>query len=188
MSTLGNEITGLLLAWQGGDQAAYDDVVTRLYRELHSLAASCVRREQWHASLSSTELLSEAYLRLSRQKMPEWENRGQFFAVSTRLMRQILVDRARARHAEKRPLPESNAITRIPGPPDPRIEFLDLHRVIDELAAIDERKARLIEFRYFGGLTIEEITAVEDISERTIRREVRFAEAWLMTALGPHVP
>ena len=179
MANSPHDITGLLRSWHNGDQVAFDDLIQRVFRELHELAGACSRRENWNATLSATELVNEAYLRLAGRTMPEWENRAQFFAVSARLMHQIMVDRARARHALKRPQVASAAITQVPGLANTRIEFLDLHLALDDLAVDDIRKARLIELRYFVGLTAEEIAAVEGISERTVRREIRFAEAWI---------
>ncbi|MBM3729127.1 MAG: sigma-70 family RNA polymerase sigma factor [Acidobacteria bacterium] len=179
-STQAVEITGLLQSWQAGDDQALPRLVSRLHDELHRLAAACERRERWHSTLSATELLSEAYLRLARQPMPEWENRAQFFAVAARLMRQILVDRARMRRALKRPRLEPGLPATTAAPVSAPIEFLDLHRALEAFEREDDHAAHLVELRYFAGLTQQEIAVVEGVSDREIRRVLRYAEAWLM--------
>ena len=177
------ELTALLQAWRGGDQAARDRLLPIVYDDLRRRAAAQLRRERPGHTVRPTDLVHEAYLRLCGQSVA-WESGSHFFAIASRLMRQVLVDHARARAAAKRgrglqvTLEEGLAASSAP-PPD----ILDVDRALDELAALDERQARLVELRYFGGLTIEETAKVLDVSVATANREWATARMWLYRRL-----
>ena len=177
------ELTRLLQAWRGGDEAARDRLLPIVYEDLRRRAAGHLRREGRGHTLRPTDLVHEAYLRLCGARV-DWENRGQFFGVASRLMRQVLVDHARARAAAKRggglrvTLVDDAAAV-----PASEPDVLDVDRALDELAALDERQARLVELRYFGGLTIEEAASVLDISVATANREWATARMWLYRRL-----
>lgn len=163
------------------------DVATRIvYAELHKIAESYLQQEREEHTLQPTALIHEAYLRLVRQDHPSFDNRKKFFAFAARLMRQVLVDHARMTRAEKR----GGAVVKVPLNeaadfiPDRRQEFLALNQALDSLALLSQRKAQVIELRYFGGLSVEETAEILDVSIATISREQRMAEAWLNHAMG----
>ena len=156
-----------------------------VYQELRRLANSYLRRERPDHTLQATALIHEAYLRLVDQEQPEWISRSQFFSFAAHLMRQILVDHARSHNAEKRwgagervPLEETLVFV-----PERGADLLALDEALTALAAFDERKARTLELRFFGGMSIEEIARVLGVSVRTVDREMRLARAWLYQAL-----
>src|SRR5690242_1668615 len=182
-----HHVTQLLREWSRGNESVFDELNALVFDELHQLAAGYMRREKAGHTLQPTALLHEAYLRLAGQEQPEWENRSQFFRFAAHLMRQILVDHARAKAAAKRggdwqkvPLEEidlpSNSRT---------VDLLSLDEALDRLAAFDKRKAHILELRFFSGMTEEEIGAALAISVATIRRDLRLAEAWLERELRP---
>lgn len=176
------EITLLLRAWSAGDPGARDRLMPVVYDELRRRAARFLRRERHDHTLRSGELVHETYLRLLRQN-PAWQNRDQFFGVASSMMRRILVDHARARGARKRgglrvTLDESLAVAS-PAEPD----LLDLDTALGELAAFDERQARLVELRYFTGLAIDDAARVMGVSVATANREWAVAKAWLYKRL-----
>jgi RNA polymerase sigma factor (TIGR02999 family) len=177
-------VTRLLHAWGEGDAAARDRLLPVVYQELRRRAAQRLRRERRGHTLQATDLVHETFLRLCAQDAA-WQNRDQFFGMASRLMRRILVDHARRRFAAKRggggrvTLALPAAIT---NPPEP--DLLDLDAALDELAALDERLARLVELRYFGGLTIEETADVLGVSPATVKRSWMVARAWLKKELG----
>lgn len=179
------EVTRLLHAWGQGDDAARDALLPIVYEELRRRAASHLRHERPGHTLRPTDLVHETYLRLCRQDAA-WQNREQFFGVASRLMRRILVDHARARAAGKRggglrvTLVEGAAPAG-PGEPD----LLDLDAALDELAALDERQAHLVELRYFGGLSIDETARALQLSPATVSREWTAARTWLYRRLNP---
>jgi RNA polymerase sigma-70 factor (ECF subfamily) len=157
-----------------------------VYQELRRRAAGCLRRERDGDTLQATALLHETYLRLVDQNRAVWQNRSQFFGVATQMMRRILVDRARARNSQKRSgrwarvtLGEGGAV----GQPV-SADILDLDAALTELAAFDERKSRIIELRFFGGLSLEETAEVLDLSLSTIERDWQVARAWLHKSLS----
>jgi RNA polymerase sigma factor (TIGR02999 family) len=175
-------VTSLLRQWAAGDEAARDKVVPIVYDALKRIADAYLRRES-SASLTTTELVAEAYERLCASDA-QWNDRVHFFAVAARHMRQILVDHARRHHAAKRggglrplPLDETAIVYEQPG------EMLALDEALDALAALDERKARMVEMYYFAGMTHEEIGTVIGVHGTTIARELRFALAWLRQKL-----
>jgi len=177
------EVTRLLEAWRKGDATARDELVPVIYRELRRRASARLRHERASHTLNPTDLVHQTYLRLCAQN-PAWQNREQFFAVAGRLMRRILMDHARARGAGKRGgglrvtlTSDAAAVT----PRDP--DLLDLDTALVELAALDEAQARLVELRFFGGLTLEETAEAMGISLSTANREWQAAKAWLFRRL-----
>jgi RNA polymerase sigma factor (TIGR02999 family) len=184
-------ITELLLAVSDGGRDALDQLVPLVYNDLRRVAAAQLRREAPGHSLQPTALLHEAYVRLVDQRHVKWRNRAHFFGVAASLMRRILIDHARARLAEKR----GGGLERVTLLGDdtvatsPRgIDVLALHESLERLAAFDPRKERIVELRFFGGLTIEETAEVVGISEATVIREWTFTLAWLRENLsGPSV-
>ena len=177
------QVTRLLQAWGQGDAAARDQLIPIVYRELRNRATARLRHERAGHSLHPTDLVHETYLRLCAQN-PEWQNREQFFAVASHLMRRILVDHARARVAAKRG--GGLRVTMAPSSgesaaADP--ELLDLDRVLVELAALDATQARLVELRFFGGLSVEEAAEVLGVSRTTANREWQIAKSWLYRRL-----
>ena len=179
------DITELLHAWSGGDADARDRLVPVVYDELRRRAAALLRRERAGHTLQPTALVHEAYLRLVNQERAVWQNRAQFFAIASEIMRRLLVDRARARKMAKRSgrwsrvsLAEDAAQT---SPRD--VDVLDLDTALNELAAFDARKARVAELRFFGGLSLEQIGLVLGTSVATTMRDWQAARAWLVTRL-----
>jgi RNA polymerase sigma factor (TIGR02999 family) len=180
------EVTDLLHAWRGGDAAAEERLLALLYRELRAMASRRLRRERPGATLETTALVHETYLRLVDQRRVEWRDRGHFLALAATSMRRVLIDRARARSAGKRgggapPLTLGDAgdlgI-------DPALEILEVDEALRRLAAAYPRPARVVELRFFGGLELEEIGAVLEVTERTVQRDWAFARAWLARELG----
>jgi RNA polymerase sigma-70 factor, ECF subfamily len=181
-----HEVTELLLAWSEGDQEALDRLMPLVYSELRRLAQSYMRRERAGHTLQTTALIHEAYLRLIDAKQARLENRAHFFAVASRLMRQILVDFARSRGYQKRgggahqvSLDEAMVIGQ------PRDEdLIALDEALDSLAEVDERKSRVVEMRFFGGLTEAETAEALKVSPETVRRDLRLARSWLLLRLS----
>jgi RNA polymerase sigma factor (TIGR02999 family) len=166
--------------WRNGNQEAFERLVPIVYEELHRLAQAYMRREQPDHTLQTTALINEAYLRLVDQKV-SWQNRSHFFGVAARLMRQILVDHARAQHANKRggdqlQVSLSNVLDLIGSE---AAEMVALDDALKSLAALDERKSRVIELRYFGGLTIAETAEALGVSHTTVEDDWKVARAWL---------
>lgn len=178
-------VTELLRAWSRGDPDAGDQLVPLVYRELRRLAASQLRRERHNHTLAATGLVHEAFLRLVGQDA-DYENRAPFLALAARMMRRVLVDHARARAAAKRPRPELQITLEGAMPSvEPRaFELLSLDQALIELAALDARQARLVELRYFGGLTAAETAEVLEVSPTTVKREWNLAKAWLYRYLS----
>lgn len=184
-------VTGLLLAWSEGDQAALEKLIPLVYAELHRLARRYMRRENAGHTLQTSALVNEAYLRLIEADRVRWQNRSHFFAVSAQIMRRILVDFARARHNLKRgggrrvsldgvSLDESQVVS-----PQRGAEVLAVDEALERLAALNPRQSQVVELRYFGGLNEEEIARVLKISPRTVRHDWSLARAWLYRELGP---
>jgi RNA polymerase sigma factor (TIGR02999 family) len=177
----------LLQDWSGGDQQALRQLTPLVYRELRSLAAAYLRRERSNHTLQPTALVHEAYLRMIRQPHVESHNRAQFFAIAANLMRQILVNHARARHAIKRGGAENITLQDNMGmTPAREIDLLALDESLDALERFDPRASRIVELRFFGGLTEEEIAEVLGLSVVTVKRDWRAARAMLYERLsGP---
>jgi RNA polymerase sigma factor (TIGR02999 family) len=173
-------MTVLLRAWQEGDRAALDELMPRIYDELHRLAASYLRRERPDHLLGPTALVSEAFLRLVGGEPTSWNDRAHFFAVAARHLRQILVDHARRRTAAKRggrERPITFDENQVAG--DRPDELLALHDALTALSKVDERKARVVEMHYFGGMKQQEIAAALGVHVNTVANDLRFAQAWL---------
>ena len=177
-------ISHLLQQWAGGDLQAREDLVPLVYQELRKRAAAYLRRERRDHTLQPTALVNEAYVRLMGQDRVTWINRAQFFGVAAQAMRRILVDHAREREAAKRPggirVTLDEGMRSVP-PID--CELLMLDSVLQELAVIDQRQARIVEMKYFGGLSEEEVAAILSLSRTTITREWQSARAWLYRRL-----
>lgn len=181
------EVTDLLEAWQRGETGAADRLFEHVYGELRSIAVLQFRRERPEQTLQPTALVHEAYLRLIDQTRVHWRNRGHFFAVAAQAMRRILVDHARARAAGKRGAgvaPHSLGVDLAEETPVAPIDLLALDRALDRLAAADRDQARIVELRFFGGLTLEETAEADGRSLATIKRDWRTARAFLHRELG----
>ncbi len=179
-------ITQLLVAWSEGDRAALDELMPLVYDELRGLASAYLARERQGHTLQTTALVHEAYLKLVDQRRVQWQNRAHFFGVAAQMMRRILVSHARAHSAKKRgqgapPLsldkaPEVSA--------KPKVDLVALDEALDRLTEIDPRQGRVVELRFFGGLSIEEAGEVLSLSPATVGREWRMAKAWLYKEFG----
>jgi RNA polymerase sigma factor (TIGR02999 family) len=186
MSQATHDVTQLLTDWSNGDNKALDRLTPLVYAELRRLANHYLRREQVNHTLQPTALVHEAYLRLVDQSVPDWKNRSHFFGVAAKLMRQILVDHARGQRAAKRdgghqvPLSDTIAIAK-----DRSADLVELDGALNELERIDARKTRIVELRFFAGLSVEETARVMDLSVATVYRETRMAETWLYRKLSP---
>jgi len=179
------DITALLVAWGRGDDAALQQLMPLVHHELHEIARRCMKGERPGHTLQPTALVNEAFVRLVDVRRVSWKNRTHFLAMSARLMRRVLVDFARSRHYQKRgggamqvSLDEAHGISTQRGQ-----DLVALDEALSALSAIDERKARVIEMRFFGGLTAEETADVLDVSRETVLRDWRLARAWLMQEL-----
>ena len=186
MRTPPSDITQLLRRWNEGDRAALDQLMPVVYQELRKLAAGYLREERPDHTLQPTALINEAYLRLVRQDFPEWQSRKHFYGVAAQLMRQVLVEHARARATAKRgggahklSLDEAPVFSQ-----ERDADLVALDEALTALAKFDERKARVVELRYFGGLSVEEVAGALDISAATVGREMRMAQAWLRRELN----
>ncbi len=178
---LADNLTGLLTEWRQGDKTALETLTPLVYDELRRIAHRYMQGEREGHTLQTTALVNEAYLRLADQQKIEWQNRAHFFAVTAHVMRHILIDHARRRHYAKRggeaqPVPMEEAVVMS----QPRAaELVALDEALDELAKLDPRKSRVVELRYFGGLSLEETAEVLEVSPMTVRRDWRAAKAWL---------
>ena len=182
--------TRLLLAFTGGDRNALDQMLPLVYDELHRLAAHYLGTERPDHTLQPTALVHEAYMRLINQRAVDWRNRAQFMGVAAGIMRRILISHARDRAAGKRAgnreqvslsLVEASVAA-------PHVELVDLEEALVRLNTMDIRKARVVELKFFGGLTMDEIAEVLDVSRATVEREWSFARAWLFNALDGKRP
>jgi len=183
------DVTQLLRAWSDGDRSVGERLVGAVYGELHRQAARAMRRESPTHTLQATALVHEAYLRLIDQQRVEWRNRAHFFGVAAQLMRRILVDHARARLSAKRGGDAQRLSIGDVEPVDPSselaqdVDILALHEALERLAALDPEQERLVELRYFSGMTIEETAEALGISPATVKREWAVARAWLRREL-----
>jgi RNA polymerase sigma factor (TIGR02999 family) len=175
-----HEVTRLLHEWARGDETALEALTPLVYAELRRLAESYLRREGPGHTLQPTALVHEAYLRFVDQTPPTWENRSHFYGVAARLMRQILVDHARRRHAGKRAGRKVSLEEVVSLDHGRAADLLALDAALNALEPVDPRKCRAVELRYFGGLSMEEIARALEISPITARRDLRAAEAWLL--------
>ncbi len=177
--------TPLVPAWIPGDKGALDQMLPVVYAELHRLAAHYLSLESTGHTLQPTALVHEAYLRLVDQRQADWRNRAQFLGLAAGMMRRILVNHARDRAALKRGgAPERVSLSLVETPSGrPDVELIALEDALERLAALDPRKARVVELKFFGGLTVEEIAEVLEVSGATVEREWSFSRAWLYDAI-----
>jgi RNA polymerase sigma factor (TIGR02999 family) len=180
-----HDVTRLLKAWSDGDQAALTELMPTVYAEIRKLARSYLRRERSDHTLQATALVHEAYVRLVDQRAVRWQNRAHFFGIAAQIMRRILVDHARMQKADKRgagerPIELDQGIELAA---DNRIDFVALDDALKTLATLDPRQARIVELRFFGGLSIEETGEIVQLSPATIKREWAAARLWLRREL-----
>src|SRR5580692_11439610 len=180
------EITGLLKAWAGGDRVALDRLTPMVYAELRRMAARYMAKERAGNSMQATALVNEAFLRLVEIDKVRWQDRAHFFAVSAQMMRRILVDAARARGSNKRGggVVKVDLNESIDAMPDRGSQLVALDEALDELARLDPRKAKVVEMRFFGGLSVEETAEVLKISAQSVMRDWKLARAWLMREMA----
>ena len=181
MSQTSQNVTQLLLGWGKGDKEALDQLLPLVYDELRRQAARYLRREHAGHTLQTTALIHEAYIRLVDQKRVQWQNRAHFFGIAAQLMRRILVDHARSKHRVKRggsdvrvSLAEASLTVKARD-----LDVLAIDEALDRLAQVDERQAKVVELRFFSGLSVEETAEVLQISPATVKREWSMAKAWL---------
>ena len=186
MARPSNEITELLLSWGSGDKEALVQLIPIVYEELHRLAQHQLAGERTGHTLQTTALVNEAYVKLVDQKRVKWQSRFHFFSVAAKLMRRILIDYARSRQFAKRagggsalPLDEAIVMT-----PERALELIDLDEALTALASYDERKARIVELRFFSGLSIEETSALLEVSPGTVMKDWTLAKAWLLDQIN----
>ena len=185
-----DQVTQLLVRWRGGDREALDALMPLVYSELRRMAHNFLQRERSNHTLQSTALVHEAYVRLVGQKLPEWQNRAHFFGVAARLMRQILVEYARGHRADKRggsackvTLEESTL-----APQTTDLDVIMLDDALQDLAKLDPQQSRIVELRFFAGLTIDDTSEVLGISPATVVREWTTARVWLHREISRRAP
>lgn len=185
MDSRQGDVTRLLLAWSGGEASARDELMSLVYDQLRHVAERSLRSERTGHTLQATALVNEVYVRLVDQRQVRWEHRAHFFAVAANLMRRILVDHARHHRAAKRgggaptvPLDRAVMVA-----PEPNADLIALDGALERLAAIDPRQARVVDLKFFGGLTIEETAEVLNVSPATVKNEWSVARAWLYREL-----
>ena len=178
------EVTDLLHAWANGDQAARDQLAVTVYDELRRIARRYMKDEHAQVTLQTTALVNEVYLRLVDTRNVDWQRRAQFFTICAQMMRRILIDAARARGAAKRGggAVKLDIEAAAPLAPEMGAAILALHDALEAFAQIAPRQSRVVELRYFGGLSVEETAEVMKISQRTVMRDWDFAKAWLARA------
>ena len=180
-----SDVTELLERWSQGDPEAFKDLMPLVYEELHQLAAHYLRHERSGHTLQPTALVHEAYLRLSGLREMQLQNRTHFYGASAQVMRRVLVDHARRRNAGKRGGGDPrHRLVAIDAPIDLRLDLVALDQALERLTSFAPEKARVVELRYFGGLSVDETAEFMDVSERTVKRHWRFARAWLFRTLG----
>jgi len=175
------DITALLVDWNNGDKSAMERLLPLVEKELHRLAHAYMRREDPNHTLQTTALINETYMRLVDQRKVQWQNRAHFFGIAAQIMRRILLNYARDQNRQKRGgkaihVSLSQALIM---PAEKDREIIALNDALDRLEAVDERKARVVELRFFGGLTVEEVAEVLKVSTVTVLRDWAFAKAWL---------
>lgn len=186
MNAPAEQVTQLLVAWSDGDESALDRLIPLVNAELRRLAHRYISGERVGHTLQTTALVNEAYLRLVDSSRVQWQNRAHFFAISAQLMRRVLVDYARARRSQKR----GGEMTRVSLEGAPLIaherepDIVALDQALSALAAVDHRKSRVVELRFFGGLSVEETAEVLGVSPDTVMRDWRLAKSWLLRELS----
>ncbi len=179
-----SDVTELLLQWNSGDEAIRASLIDIIYAELNSIAARHLANERHELELQPNALVHEAYLKLIDMNRIEWQNRAHFLAIAAKVMRNILVDRARQRNASKRDGGRQVTLSGISGDVDnPPTDTLMIHQALEQLAEIDPERARLVELRFFGGLTIQETAEILGTSPATVKRNWEVARGWLYRAL-----
>ena len=180
-------ISQLLVKWSSGDESALEGLIPLVYDELRRLAKNYLRKERDNHTLQPTALVNEAYMRLADQKSMKWQNRAQFYGIAAQLMRRILVDHARLKYAEKRGGVEQQRLSITTAGEAaavmPDLDVLALHEALEELATIDPQQARIVELKFFGGLSIEETAEVMCLGHVTVERDWKMARAWLRRKL-----
>jgi RNA polymerase sigma factor (TIGR02999 family) len=186
-----NRVTGLLIAWKGGDEGALNQLIPLVHDELRRIAKRYMAEEAPGHSLQATALVNEAYLRLIDARQVDWQNRAHFLAVAARLMRRVLVDIARSKAFQKRgggavtvTLDEAMVVAQEPD----HVDLVAVDEALQKLAKVDARKAQVIELRFFGGLGLEETASVLTVSVDTVKRDSRLAKAWLLREMKGQVP
>jgi RNA polymerase sigma factor (TIGR02999 family) len=178
------DVTRLLRAWGDGEEAAEAPLYEAVYDELRRLARIYLHRERSAQSTPATALVHEAYIKLVDQRRVRWQNRAHFFAIASHVMRRLMVDHARARGATKRGAALTVSLDGDELAAAAQPDLVDLDRALDKLARIDPRQARLVELRFFGGLTVEEAAAALDVAAITVKRDWVLARTWLYRELG----
>jgi RNA polymerase sigma factor (TIGR02999 family) len=181
------QVTALLQQWSRGDRDALEKLTPLVYEELRGIAAGYMRDERPGHTLQATALVHEAYVRLIGQKRVSWQNRAHFFGIAAQLMRRILIDHARRRQAAKRGVGGALRLTAgvdVAGAPEQDFDLLAIDGALSRLEQLDAAQARIVELRFFGGLTVEETAEVAGVSTATVKREWRTARAWLRHEVG----
>jgi len=177
----------MLREWEGGNREALEELMPLVYNELHQQAARYLKRERVDHTLQPTALINEAFLKLVGQRNANWESRNHFFAIASQAMRRILIDHARARHQEKRGGADVTValddVEFVSGGKEQNVDLLSLDQALDRLAVIDEQQVRIVELRYFGGLSLEETASALGISRATVVRDWSVAKTWLRREL-----
>ena len=186
MTSSSNSVSQLLIAWGQGDEAALEQLTPLVYDELHRLARRYMRRESPGHTLQTSALVNEAYLRLIDQRNVSWQNRSHFFGIASQLMRRILVDHARTKKRAKRggsdvrvSLTEATVVAK-----NKELDVVALDEALERLAQLDEQQSKVVELRFFSGLTVEETAEVMGISKATVKRDWSMAKAWLHRELS----
>jgi RNA polymerase sigma-70 factor (ECF subfamily) len=181
------EITAMLREWEGGNREVLEELMPLVYDELHKQAARYLRRERSDHTLQPTALINEAFLRLIGQREANWKSRTHFFAIAAQAMRRILIDHARAKRQEKRGGPDITLsledVELVGAQDEQNVDLIALDQALDRLARIDEQQVRIVELRYFGGLSIEETAAALGVSRATAVRDWSVAKTWLRREL-----
>jgi RNA polymerase sigma-70 factor (ECF subfamily) len=193
LKSASEEITAMLHDWSDGNREVLDALFPLVYNELHVQAHRYLRRERPNHTLQTTALINEAFLKLVDQKDVQWENRAHFFGLAANMMRRILVDYARTKHRVKRggkdvevPLEEALSVAIESGNHEAIIDLILLDEALNKLAEKDEQQARIVELRYFSGLTVEETAKILGISTMTVKRDWNVAKAWLRREISPN--
>ena len=186
LNVASEQITQLLVDWSKGDEFALEQLMPLVYEELRRMARRYMRRQPSEHTFQTTELIHEAYLKLAKQEEPNWQNRAHFFGAAAQAMRHILVDYARSKNSKKRGgLAEKITLTdNLVAAENRSEEIVALDDALKQLAVLDERKSRVVEMKFFGGLNIEEIAEVLKLSPETVKRDWKFARTWLLRELA----
>lgn len=185
MDAESHQITLLLMDWGNGDQRALDQLMPLVYDELRRMAKGHMRRQPSNHSFQTTELIHEAYLKIAKNNGQSWQNREHFYGVAAKAMRQILVDYARSKQRQKRGGGQIGSLeAETAAAPERSGQLIALDEALKNLESLDERKGRVVELRFFGGLTTEEVADVLKLSRETVKRDWRFARTWLLRELS----